>query len=265
MADYSKAKGNKLRLKGEKPQTHKKKKRKHETVVSEDPSNIAKKLKKEDASKHGGWWAVSCCSEICGCIALEFGSHTYVKSLDDGTFTLGAPHSENEPPAPEEIFTAIRINDDKIAVKSGYGKYLKVDKDGEVVGRSDAVGAPEQWEPIFEDGKMALLGSNGCFLSARTEDDCIVATSKKAGPEQYIKLRCQEQNDNDKDETPAEDKGNLNEIEVNYVKKFQKFQDKRMRINQDSFDKVLKAKEEGKLHESLLDRRAKMKADRYCK
>jgi protein FRG1 len=188
-----------------------------------------------------------------------------VKSLDDGTFTLGAPHKENEPPSPEEIFTAIRINEDKIAIKSGYGKYWKVDKDGEVVGRSDAVGAPEQWEPIFEEGKMALLGSNGCFMLARKEDDCIVATSKKAGPENYIKLRCQEQLDKDKDDTPSEEKGNLKDIEVNYIKKFQKFQDKKMRINQDSLDKVLKAKEEGKLHESLLDRRAKMKADRYCK
>ena len=93
---------------------------------------------------------MSSCAEVTGCCALEFGNHMYVKSLDDGTFTLGAPHKEGEPPAPEEIFTAIRINDEKIALKSGYGKYLKVDKDGEVVGRSDAVGAPEQWEPVFE-------------------------------------------------------------------------------------------------------------------
>jgi protein FRG1 len=50
-----------------------------------------------------------------------------MKSLDDGLFTLGAPHDEGDPPSPEEIFTAIRINDDKIAIKSGYGKYLRID------------------------------------------------------------------------------------------------------------------------------------------
>lgn len=62
--------------------------------------------------------------EISGTVAIEFGNSTYVKCLDDGTFTLGAPHNDGDGPAPEEIFTAIRINDDKIALKSGYGKYL---------------------------------------------------------------------------------------------------------------------------------------------
>jgi protein FRG1 len=38
----------------------------------------------------------------------------------------------------------------KVALKSGYGKYLRVDKDGAVTGRSDAVGPMEQWDPIFQ-------------------------------------------------------------------------------------------------------------------
>lgn len=48
-------------------------------------------------------------------------------------------------------------------------------------------------------------------------------------------------------------------------KKFQKFQDKRMRLSKEDNEAVRKAREEGYLHETLLDRRAKMKADRYCK
>ena len=42
------------------------------------------------------------------------------------------------------------MNDTKVALKSGYGKYLRVDKDGAVTGRSDAVGPMEQWEPVFQ-------------------------------------------------------------------------------------------------------------------
>lgn len=98
----------------------------------------------------GGWWSASKFEDIVGAVALEFRKQTYMKSLDDGSFTLGGPHDDGDGPSPEEIFTAIRINDDKFAIKSGYGKYLSIEKNGTVVGRSDAVGAHEHWEPVFQ-------------------------------------------------------------------------------------------------------------------
>lgn len=52
---------------------------------------------------------------------------------------------------------------------------------------------------------------------------------------------------------------------MTFRKKFQKFQDKKVKINQGDIKDLEKAKNEGYLHESLLDRRSKMKADRYCK
>jgi protein FRG1 len=42
------------------------------------------------------------------------------------------------------------VNDTKIALKSGFEKYLRVEKDGVIRGIADAVGSMEQWEPIFE-------------------------------------------------------------------------------------------------------------------
>ena len=59
-------------------------------------------------------------------------------------------HEKGEGPSPEEILSAIKIDDSRIALKSGYGKYLKPDKDGAVTGRSDAVGPMEYWEPVFQ-------------------------------------------------------------------------------------------------------------------
>ena len=73
---------------------------------------------------------------------------------------IGAKHSDNEGPDPEEVLVAIKVNESKVAFKSGFNKYLRVDKDGKLRGISDAVGAMEQFEPIFQDGKLALLAAN---------------------------------------------------------------------------------------------------------
>ena len=48
-------------------------------------------------------------------------------------------------------------------------------------------------------------------------------------------------------------------------KKFQSFPDHKLRVCLDSRDGLEHARHKGKLHEVLLDRREKMKADRYCK
>ena len=48
-------------------------------------------------------------------------------------------------------------------------------------------------------------------------------------------------------------------------KKFQSWKDKRLRVCEEGRDGLDMALHEGKLHEALLDRREKMKADRYCK
>lgn len=141
----------------------------------------------EDAQKHGGWWRTTKFEDIIGSVAIQFGKQTYIKSLDNGLFTLGPPHNEGikpwfqyshrlqqlklhysdwnelfflyfvsdkndegDGPEPEEIFTALAINDRHIALKSGYGRYLKVEKDGIITGRSEAVGGLEQFEPVFQ-------------------------------------------------------------------------------------------------------------------
>jgi len=52
---------------------------------------------------------------------------------------------------------AIRVNDSKIALKSGFEKYLRIDKDDVIRGISDAVGSMEQWEPVFQVSFMFLF------------------------------------------------------------------------------------------------------------
>ncbi|XP_055638296.1 protein FRG1 homolog [Toxorhynchites rutilus septentrionalis] len=263
MSEYSAVKSSKLVLKGENSSGSKRKHKKHK---KEKDSKRTRVEVDEDALKHGGWWKVAKVTEMTGSVAIQFGKRAFVKALDNGLFTLGAPHDEGDGPDPEEIFTAVAINEEKVAFKSGYGKYLKAEKDGVITGRSDAVSAVEQFEPVFQNGKMALLAVNGCFISVDPEDDAVVAIKKKVGENEICIIRsCAVREQKNTKEVAVEEEGDLDQVEINYVKKFQKFQDKKLRVNTEDKATLKKAKVEGVLHEALLDRRSKMKADRYCK
>lgn len=160
------------------------------------------------------------------------------------------------------------MNESKIYIKSGFGKYLAVDSKNMVVGRSDAAGSQECFEPVWDDGKMALQAANSCFLTIDPEDDQLIALNKSISNGNGVCIirsnayRGEIISKNAPIEEKVED---IDQIEVNYVKKFQKFQDKKMRLCTDDKSELKTAQKTGKLHESLLDRRSKMKSDRYCK
>src|SRR5699024_6640756 len=100
-----------------------------------------------------------------------FTPHQYVRALDNGNLILGAPHQPGEGPDPEEIFVAVRASPSQIAIKSGYNKYLAVDGHRRVVGHYDAIGLKEHFDPVFQDGKLALLASNTCFVSIDEDNE----------------------------------------------------------------------------------------------
>ena len=180
---------------------------------------------------------------------------------------MGPKHDEGQGPDPEEILMAIKVNETKIALKSGYNKYMKVgSSNGQVLGISEAVGPMEQIEPIFQEGKLALLGPNNKFFSVDEEAETIECTKSKAGSGEMLKIRSNSLREEDKEVfVPEEERGKIGQVELNYVKKFQKFQDHKIKLNNEDRGQLVKAKNDGYLHEALLDRRSKMKADRYCK
>ncbi|XP_024080602.1 protein FRG1 [Cimex lectularius] len=215
MSEYSFVKKGKLVLKGEKSEKKKKKKKKDKDRKINDNEETQND---EDRSAHGGWGKVFSVKEIIGPVAIEFVTGTYVKALDNGLFTLGAPHDHGEGPAPEEILTAVPVNETKVAFKSGYDKYLGVNKNGIVTGRADAIGPLEQWEPVFQDGKMALLSSSNCFMCLKDEDDSIAALNTTAGEKEMLSIRSQKEKvARVAPDMPSEEMGSVKEIERNYV------------------------------------------------
>lgn len=260
--EYTKVKIGKLKLKGEKRshKKHKSKKRK-----AEEGGGSSKGVN-EDTADHGGWWHATTFPEITGSVAIQLGdAPIYVRALDNGLFTAGAPHDQGDGPSPEEVLTAVPAGGDRVAFKSGYNKYIGVDGNGRVVGRADAIGPREMWQPVFQDGKTGLLAANESFMGI-DEDDNVVAESTTAGQDHMVTIRSNVLRECDKPkEVPEEERGKLKDVEVNYVRKFQKFQDKRLRVNDGGVAVLKDAQADGYLHEALLDRRSKMKADRYCK
>ena len=116
MSAYQQVKGGKLKLKGERSsKKHKNRKRKRE---KEDmPQNI-------DTLRHGGWWKISDFHELGSSVALQSCSkRSYIEATNTGGYVVGHPRDDVNSPAPVEVFTAVKTSKNKIALKSGYGRY----------------------------------------------------------------------------------------------------------------------------------------------
>ncbi|PAV86448.1 hypothetical protein WR25_18658 [Diploscapter pachys] len=267
--DY-KIKGGGLKLKGNKQSLFKADKGK----AKKSKANKEKEVD-QDMIDHGGWRKVKNDFDLKGGtqIAIESasGNRTYLMALDNGTFTVGPPHDKGDPPSPEEIFALVKTPDEqKISFKTGYGKYVGVDSDGKLIATAEAIGSRERFQPVFEEGKTALQAiHNPLFLSFESDrEGHVFVASRTAKENEMINIRTDAEEVAPVDYLPDVDKKPAKECETAYVKMYQhsKVDLKGRHISIDVNDKrgVKRAQQDGDLHEYLLDRRAKMKSDKYC-
>ncbi|VDN58091.1 unnamed protein product [Dracunculus medinensis] len=228
-----------------------------------------------DVEYHGGWWAIKDEADLKGGLSLAFESSIdsgcYLAALDNGRFTIGYPHMAGEGPNPEEMLILIKTPDDsKISLKTGYGKYVGVDSEGNLVATADAVGTRERFIFVFQNGKSAILSvTNNLFLSMKLEKDGnIKVVSRKAEEDEMVNIRTNAEKTGPIDWRLSEDKKSAGECEEAYIKMYQHskvgLKGKQISINIDDKTSVKQAQDEGNLHEILLDRRVKTKSDKYC-
>ena len=132
--DLYAVKSGKLKLKGEKKKKKKEKKRKRDREEEEDDTKRRKKAEASDTAKHGGWWSATQFKYITGPVAIEL-KGSFVKSVDDGTFTIGAPHDDGEGPEPEEILLAIKVRNVRIINKTNSSLFTGTTGRGGVIRR----------------------------------------------------------------------------------------------------------------------------------
>jgi len=268
MSDYSQVKIGKLKLKGSGSVKKKNKKKKRKLPEFNDGNEIPED---DDAQDHGGWWQIKSFDHLNGGnVAVQLYNTSYLFARDNGTLVCGDPHHESDyGPAEEEVYTMIKISNTKVALKSGYGKYISVNAMGNVVARSEAVGPQEQLEVVIEDEKVALQGHNGYFLTI-TDGQEVKALSSTAKEKEIVSLRTNISRAKKK-KVNEEDVCDVRELEIKHVKnsqsfsKFSKYEDRKLLLHEGPKSSLEKARTAGKLHEAMLDRREKMKADRYCK
>ena len=176
------------------------------------------------------------------------------------------------PPLPQEVFTPVPLDgQNRFAFKTGFGRYLTVEKDGIIRGIAEAYGPAETFELVFQDGKVAIQAiANNLFLSIDESSGLLLAADPTATERHMVHIRCnrdlsREEQKKQLDKLAKEEHGSLWEAERNYSRKFQSWVGGTIRLNAASTKELSKARDDGQLHSVLLSRRSVMKNDKYCK
>eukprot|EP00048_Salpingoeca_helianthica_P016571 m.233049 g.233049 ORF g.233049 m.233049 type:complete len:270 (-) comp18958_c0_seq1:44-853(-) len=267
---YEAARGGALKIKGLKLKKNKRKSEKSEEEAA------------KQALRYGVWWLVKADEQLLGTVFFETEHGGFLSASDDGTLgqlpppeareRAGDDEDEALHPSPEDLFSVVRVSDNRVAIKTAFGRYVSCDDHGTLTARQEAMGPRELWQPMWRDqenGALVLRSAGKGYLTSEPKAG-VKARAEVQTLEEATQLRvwsCAEQGKKKaKAEEMIEDKkGNLHEVEEDYAKRFQSFQGGRVQLSKDAVRELKSAKKEGNLHEALLDRREKMKADRYCK
>ncbi|PVU97745.1 hypothetical protein BB561_000396 [Smittium simulii] len=187
-------------------------------------------------------------------------------------------------------------NDVQFVFKTCRDAYVSLGVGGTVEAESAAISSNELWTPVLAGGDSGLVsfyataGSHSntksssadrrflCTLSQRTSGSRVAAQPgeiESIGDTQVFRVFCQAEIRHQRQAAIAAQTANksvttasLAHDELERIKKFQSWKHGRVRTDtvRDTMDskELKKARTQGKYHEELLDRRSKLKADKFC-
>ncbi|KZS91060.1 hypothetical protein SISNIDRAFT_443439 [Sistotremastrum niveocremeum HHB9708] len=200
-----------------------------------------------------------------------------IKEEDDGAGPSEGPSLlKHVPTDTSQVWVVTRIaGSTTINFRTGSadGKFLSCDAHGLVSADRDARGPQEEWTPVLvEGGMVAFMNVYEKYLSV---DEVAGGTLQLRGDSETIGFRERfwvkvqskykreaTEEERKKKEGETSGKRKIDEAETNRT--FHTWGAGRSVVSQEDTRALKKARKEGQLSEALLDRRAKLKSDRFC-
>ncbi|KAI8894088.1 FRG1-like family-domain-containing protein [Globomyces pollinis-pini] len=236
-------------------------------LVKKKSKKKSKELNQSKKQKDG-WMAVDIPSEIHGPTIIM--NHTFnllnsVQSTNKISFK-SVPHefepdtlnADTDPWVGSQVWISHPLGQDKYSFKSCFDKYLTCDKFGVVTCEMEAVGQTETWKVEKLETGFAIKSYFDKYLSV--QDGLIRCDSDIPGLNETFHLRMQYS-------FKVQKKEKISSVQQEFeaLKQFHSFGKKEiMALNYD-VEGLTVAKRDGKLNEVLLNRRAVMKSDKFCK
>ncbi|KAJ7510004.1 FRG1-like family-domain-containing protein [Mycena galericulata] len=282
-----KVKSSKLTFKGEK----KTKKRKRE-----DGEEGRKSKRKEDDKDPETWVLPEQPYEIRGptfivhpsdpspiCITFNSTSNRVVLNVLDKNRPEDAPEPAAEPPSllertptdVSQVWVITRIAGSptiNLRTGTGEGKFLSCDAHGLVSADRDARGPQEEWTPVvLPDGMVAFMNVYEKYLSV---DEVAGGAMELRGDSDevgfrerfWIKIQYKYKKEANEEEKQKKDgiSDPLRIDETGTNKIYQTWGMGRSVVSDGDKKELKRARKEGRLAEAMLDRRSKLKSDRFC-
>ncbi|KAG2367419.1 FRG1-like family-domain-containing protein [Suillus spraguei] len=258
-----KVRSTQLKFKGDK--IKKKRKREHH-----DEGSTSKRVDEDEDPET--WVLPENATEIRGLLSLN---KIILSSLDKDPTSDTPPLLDRTPTEVAQVWVTTRVAGSatiNLRTGTGEGKFLSCDKHGIVSAFREARGPEEEWTPVLlPDGMVAFMSVYENYLSV---DEVaggslqLRGDSEEVGFRERFWLKIQskykkEAHEEKKKREAGSELTVIDETSANHI--HQAWGAGRSVVSKEDKKRFLKrARKEGRLAEALLDRRAKLKSDRFC-